>query len=154
MIKTSRLNIAPLNYDQFKDYIDNGCGSIITEEDKKWVQENHLDKIGSGNYLYTTFWIATNKEQEVVGEIAFKGEVNHFGEIEIGCYVMPEFRHKGYGTEMIDGMVDWAQQQGDARFVVAGVDHSNIFSQKMLGKNNFAYWGEKENMNIYYKILN
>jgi len=154
VIKTERLNIEPLNYEQFKSYIDNGCGSIITEQDKKWVREFHLDKIGANNYLYSTFWIATNKDQEVVGEIAFKGEPNHFGEVEIGCYVMPKFRHNGYGTEMIDGMVTWATMQGEARYVVAAVNYGNIFSQNMLKKNNFAYWGEKDMMNIYYKILN
>lgn len=154
MIQTARLHIAPLNYEQFKEYIENGCGSLTTKEDKKWVSENHLDKIGAGNYLYVTFWIAINKEQEVVGEVAFKGEANGFGEIEIGCYVMPQFRRKGYGTEIIDGMVGWATRQGEAKFVVAAVDYANVFSQKMLGKNNFSYWGNKADMNIYYKILN
>lgn len=154
MIKTERLNIEPLNYEQFRDYITNGCGSITTDEDKRWVREHHLDKIGDGNYLYSTFWIATNYESEVVGEVAFKGETNGFGEIEIGCFVTPAFRHKGYGTEMIDGMVGWATKQDEAKFVVAAVDYGNLFSQKMLGKNNFSYWGEKNGMNIYYKILN
>lgn len=154
MIQTERLHIAPLNYEQFKSYIEDGCGSIVSEEDKKWVTENHLDKIGAGNYLYSTFWIAINKEKEVVGEIAFKGETNKFGEIEIGCYVMPEFRHKGYGTEMIDAMVGWATRDGSARFVTAGVNPTNVFSKHMLRKNNFALWGEKNEMEVYYKILN
>lgn len=154
MIKTKRLNIAPLNYEQFKDYIEEGCGSIRTEEDKKWVKENHLDKIGIGNYLYSTFWVAINGGKEVIGEIAFKGETNKFGEIEIGCFVMENFRHQGYGAEMIDAMVEWAEDQKQAKFVVAAVGHENFFSQRMLKKNNFVYWGEKEEMNIYYKILN
>lgn len=154
MIETKRLHIAPLNYEQLKDYINENCGSIRTDEDKRWVTENHLDKIGTGNYLYNTFWLAVNDEKEVVGEIAFKGEANKFGEVEIGCFVMENFRHHGYGSEMIDAMVDWAEQQNQARFVVAAVNYDNLFSKQMLKKNNFVYWGEKNEMNIYYKILN
>ncbi len=151
MIKTTRLNIVPLTYEELKHYIITRCGSVTTDKDALWVIENHLFKMNGKNDLFCTFWLAIDKDKEIIAESAFKGEPNEFGEVEIGCYVMEEHRSNGYGTELIGGMVEWTKDQLGVEFVVAGVDPENNNSQKMLKNNNFTYWGEKNQMKVFYK---
>lgn len=154
MITTKRLNIVPLRYEEFIDYVNLRCGSVKTDEDALWVIENHIFKMTGRNDLFCTFWLAMDQAKEVIAEAAFKGEPNECGEVEIGCYVMEEYRGLRYGSELIGGMVEWAKMQPNVEFIVAGVSHENVNSAKMLKNNNFVYWGEKNNLQIFYKKSN
>lgn len=151
MIKTKRLNIVPLLYGELQEYVTTRSGSVTTDKDALWVIENHLFKMDGTNDLFFTFWLAIDTDKDIIAEGAFKGVPNEFGEIEIGCYVSEECRGKGYGTELIGAMVDWAKEQTHVEFVVAQVSPENNSSQKMLKNNNFTYWGDKGGMKIFYK---
>ncbi len=151
MITTERLNIKPLSYDMFKEYISNRCGSIKTDQDALWVIENHLFKLDGKHDLFATWWLGINEDDEVVAEAAFKGKPNKFGEVEIGMYVMESQRSNGYGNEIVMGLTKWASEQDGVEFVIAGVKPDNLHSQRIFKNNNFVMWGEKEGMMVFYK---
>ena len=47
------------------------------------------------------------------------------GEIEIGYGTMHGQRRKGYMTEAVGGMIDWAKQRADVKYILAETDENN-----------------------------
>ena len=60
-------------------------------------------------YLFSTLWtIILKEENKMVGDLCFVGEPDAEGEIEIGYGTYDEFRKRGYMTEAVNGMINWA----------------------------------------------
>jgi len=167
MIETSRLQIIPLNYEQLDLYLQangrlekllhlNDNGRTIAPDIKEMVTSFTLPKIkkaGTYNYLFHTFWIVVEKKSKnIVAELGFKGEPNHKGEIEIGYGTMPGQRGKGYMTEAVGGMIDWAKSQPGIHLVLAETDEKNIASVKIVQKNNFQFIKKKGKM-LWWKFV-
>jgi [ribosomal protein S5]-alanine N-acetyltransferase len=99
------------------------------------------------NYLFSTLWTAIDKrEQRMIGDLCFVGEPNTAGEVEIGYGTYPEFQGRGYMTEMVSGMVEWARTQPGVEAIIASTEKSNAASYKVLLKNGFIKCGETETM--------
>jgi len=166
MVETDRLIIIPLNYEQLDLYLQaNGRlekllhltdnGRTIAPDVKEMVAAFTLPKIkkaGAENYLFFTFWIVVEKQtRTIVAELGFKGEPNEKGEIEIGYGTMPAQRGKGFMTEAVGGMIDWAKNQPGIKYILAEIDEKNIASIKIIKKNNFQYLKTKGKM-FWWKI--
>lgn len=82
-------------------------------------------------------WKMTLRETgEMVGDICFKGPPDDLT-TEIGYGVLEPFRGKGYATEAVHAMTDWAFSQGTAYFVRAITDEGNAASEHVLEKLKF-----------------
>jgi GNAT superfamily N-acetyltransferase len=58
---------------------------------------------------WQAYWLIVVKETTVgVGLIGFKGYPNAEGETEIGYGIAPEYQGKGYMTEAVRALCDWA----------------------------------------------
>jgi ribosomal-protein-alanine N-acetyltransferase len=58
---------------------------------------------------WQTYWLIVLKERPVgIGLIGFKGHPNAEGETEIGYGIAPEYQGKGYMTEAVRALCDWA----------------------------------------------
>jgi ribosomal-protein-alanine N-acetyltransferase len=111
-----------------------------------------IKKAGAINYLFFTFWIVVEKHtRTIVAELGFKGEPNEKGEVEIGYGTMPAQRGRGFMTEAVGGMINWAQVQPDIKYILAETDEKNIPSIKIVQKNNFQYLKKKGKM-FWWKI--
>jgi [ribosomal protein S5]-alanine N-acetyltransferase len=115
MIKTERLVLLPLTYEQLKKYIK--CDNSLEEELKlnkslrtispalkEAFEQTILPAVAdkTKNYLYSTLWTAISKtENKMVGDICIVGETNAAGEIEIGYGTYPEFQRRGFITEIV-----------------------------------------------------
>ena len=166
MVETDRLIILPLNYEQLDLYLQaNGRlekllqltdnGRIIAPDVKEMVTNFTLPKIkkaGAINYLFYTFWIVVEKASKIiVAELGFKGEPNEKAEVEIGYGTMPAQRGKGFMTEAVGGMIEWARTQPSIKYILAETDEKNIASVKIVRKNNFQLVKQKGKM-IWWKI--
>jgi RimJ/RimL family protein N-acetyltransferase len=80
----------------------------------------------------------------MIGDLCIVGEPNEKGEIEIGYGTYDEFRGRGFMTEMVGGIIEWAKTQPRVRTIVASTNKTNIASFKVLQKNNFTKTGETE----------
>ncbi len=90
------------------------------------------------NYLYSTLWNVIDKaSNQMVGDLCFKGEPNAKGEIEIGYGIYPPFAGKGYMTEAIRVLMQWAFAQPGVEAIIAETNSTNIASHRTLEKNNF-----------------
>lgn len=160
MIKTERLFLKPLTYEQLVQYIKNDgsletalnlnmSSRVISNELKEAFEETILPNVAdtSKNYLFNTLWTAILiSENIMVGDLCFVGEPNEAGEVEIGYGTYEAFRKNGYMTEAVGGLVKWAAQQPAVLSIFAATEQSNRASSVILEKNNFMKAGEIEQL--------
>lgn len=158
MIETERLILKPLTYEQLIKYIKcdnsletelslNETSRTISPELQEAFDQTILPNVAdkTKNYLYSTLWTAISKtENKMVGDLCIVGEPNADGEIEIGYGTYDEFRNKGFMTEIVSGIIEWAKMQSIVKSIVASTDKTNLASSKVLEKNNFTKMGETE----------
>lgn len=160
MIETKRLLLVPLTYDQLILYIRadnslekelslNESARTIPPDLKEALEGTILPNMADPqkNYLYSTLWTLISKaENKMVGDLCFFGEPNQEGEIEIGYGTYDGFQNKGYMTEAVGGMIEWAKTQPGIRTITAGTEKNNSASFKVLEKNGFKKYGENETL--------
>lgn len=160
MIETKRLILKPLTYEQLVKYTKcdnsleeelnlNKTSRKISPELKEAFEETILPNVAdkSKNYLYSTLWTAILKtENKMVGDICMVGEPNSEGEIEIGYGTYDEFQNKGFMTEIVSGIIEWAKNQSNVKTIIASTNKTNIASFKVLQKNRFIKIGENETL--------
>ena len=156
MIETERLILKPLTYDQLTKYmrLDNSLETelnlntssrTISAELKEALEQTILPNVTNPdkNYLFSTIWTLISKtDNKMVGDLCFYGEPNADGEIEIGYGTYEEFRKRGFMTEAVGAMIEWAKKQPDIRTIIASTEKTNIDSFSILQKNNFTKSGE------------
>ncbi len=160
MIQTPRLFLIPLTYSQLLMYLKND-GSLeqelnlnasvreISPELKEALEETIIPHVAdqSKNYLYSTLWTVILKEQnQMSGDLCFYGEPNENDEIEIGYGTYEAFRGRGYMTEAVRGILEWAHRQPGLKAVVASTEKLNAASFAVLEKNHFLKTGENDTL--------
>lgn len=167
MIETERLIIKPLTYSQLVKYIQvdnsletelnlNETSRTISPELKDALEQTILPHVAdaSKNYLYSTLWTVISKaDNKMVGDLCFIGEPNPNGEVEIGYGTYDEFQSRGFMTEAVGGMIEWAKQQPDVKAIIASTDKTNVASYSVLIKNNFTKIGETDELYNWSLIL-
>jgi RimJ/RimL family protein N-acetyltransferase len=160
MIETERLFIRPLTYAQLKKYVKadnsleeelnvNSSSRTIMPELKEALEATILPNVAdtNKNYLFSTLWTIISKaDNKMVGDLCFIGEPDDNGDIEIGYGTYEEFQKRGYMTEAVKGMIQWARQQPTVKSIVASTDKRNAASYSVLLKNNFSKTGETEEL--------
>jgi RimJ/RimL family protein N-acetyltransferase len=168
MIETKRLLIKPLTYDQLVKYTlcDNSLEAelnlnttsrTISPELKEAFEQTILPNVAdkTKNYLYSTLWTAISKdENKMIGDLCIVGEPNAEGEIEIGYGTYDDFQGKGFMTEIVGGIIEWAKTQPIVKSIVASTERTNTASFKVLQKNSFLKTGETEQLFHWKLALN
>jgi RimJ/RimL family protein N-acetyltransferase len=156
MIETERLILKPLTYEQLTKYmrLDNSLETelnlnttsrTISADLREALEQTILPNVADSgkNYLFSTIWTIISKADNLmVGDLCFVGEPNADGEIEIGYGTYEEFRKRGFMTEAVGAMIEWAKKQPDIRTIIALTEKTNIDSFSILQKNNFTKSGE------------
>ncbi len=165
MIETSRLSILPLNYPELKKYLlaDNQLeilfgltqtNRVISKDVKEMVETftlPNMKNLQSGNYLFYTFWLVIDRSMNtIVAELGFKGIPNRDGEIEIGYGTMPGFERRGYMTEAVSGMLEWARGRSDVFVMLAETNDDNLASIRIVQKNGFVF-SERRGKMLWWK---
>jgi ribosomal-protein-alanine N-acetyltransferase len=166
MVETDRLIVTPLNYDQLRLYL-RGNGKLEKElrlannvrnvskeakESAEYFILPAMKKSVDDNYLFYTFWLVIEKtSRSIVAELGFKGSPGDEGEIEIGYGAFFNHQRKGFITEAVGGMIEWAKKRHDVKFILAETDENNLASIRVLQKNNFEVFDKKEKM-LWWKI--
>jgi len=154
---TERLEIIPIDYNQLKLLTENVlqferelnckyCGEkmegIILNIFKAQIE---LVRKNNENYFWYTFWLFKIKnEGKFIGSACFKNSPDNNCQVEIGYGINEKFQNKGYTTEAIKAMCEWALKQPLVSKVVAETEKGNIPSQKVLEKCNMIIFKETE----------
>ena len=160
MISSQNLILKPLNHQQLIKYIAND-GSLerelklnptnkeITPSIKEALAETILPNIDDAgkNHLFSSLWaIILKAESRMVGDICFVGEPAEDGEIELGYATYEDYRGKGYMTEAIDCIIEWAKRQDNVKSIFAQTAKDNPASWHILAKNNFVQVADEEDV--------
>lgn len=160
MIETERLILKPLTYEQLIKYTkcDNSLeeelnlhptARTLSPELKEAFEQTILPNVAdkTRNYLYATLWTAISKaENKMVGDLCIVGEPNAHGEIEIGYGTYDAFQNRGFMTEIVRGMIEWAKTQPQVKSIIASTEKTNGASFKVLENNHFIRIGETETL--------
>jgi [ribosomal protein S5]-alanine N-acetyltransferase len=79
--------------------------------------------------------------RRVVGSVGFHGAPNDSGQVEIGYHVEPAYRRRGFATEAVRALVDWAARERDVRRFRASVAPSNAPSLAIMSRLGFRQTG-------------
>ncbi|MCI1591232.1 GNAT family N-acetyltransferase [Heyndrickxia oleronia] len=92
-------------------------------------------------------WLVIIKENNtIIGDIGFKGKPNSENTVEVGYGIIPSAQNKGYATESVKEIINWAFTNDDVDRVVAECLHDNIPSIKVLEKLNMNKIGTVNDM--------
>lgn len=85
--------------------------------------------------------IIEKNSNTIIGSCGFNSLNFEANTAEIGYDLDSQFWNKGYGTEAVNGLVDYAFHQLNLKIIEAKVDPRNILSIKLLQKLNFEFQG-------------
>ncbi|WP_207515600.1 GNAT family N-acetyltransferase [Longitalea luteola] len=152
VIETERLHLFPLTINQLELYLKAGdqlekalgltpFGRTVSPPVASRVSQITLPAMerAGDDYLFHTFWLVVDKQSKViVAEIGFKGVPTASGEVEIGYGTMPAMQNKGYMTEAVKGLLQWAASRPDIKTVFAETRADNKPSIRVVEKNGFV----------------
>lgn len=134
-IKTKRMKLCPMADSEIAARME-----CINSDDLRVTYSGMLDecKRDPKNWLWYAPWKMILKDgQESVGDLCFKGPVKNHS-VKIGYGVQPEQEGRGYTTEALRAMTEWAFSQKDVVLVEAETAPDNKASQRVLEKCGFV----------------
>jgi RimJ/RimL family protein N-acetyltransferase len=87
------------------------------------------------------------RERPLAGHLGFHGppgvnELHRADAVELGYMVLPAYRQRGYATEAVQAMIDWAHEERDIRAFVASIAPDNEPSLALVRRLGFVHVGE------------
>ena len=164
ILETNKLKLIPLDAHNLRYSIEDrrkmerNLGVKITdtelEEPVKEAMRTSLKIVleNKKDYLWFTNWeIVLKKENRIIGGLCFKGRPDEQGRVEIGFGMQDEHRCKGYTTEAVKELINWAFIQEKVLSVIAETEKDNLPSHRVLEKMEMQKYQENEKM-FWWKI--
>ena len=101
-------------------------------------------------------WYLVSREpgaDTLVGLCQFKGRPDHVGAVEIAYSVLPSFRNKGYATEAVARLVEWAFGHRNVTGIFAETLPHSRRSIRIMEKNGFVFAGPGSEQGIVRYVL-
>ena len=92
-------------------------------------------------FWYTTWEIVLTSENVSVGGIGFAGFPDQEGVTMVGYFIDGNHREKGYATEALNCLIDWAKLEPSLKSIIADTPFFNLPSQNVLKKAGFKEFG-------------
>ena len=158
-IQTERLRLYPLRLDQLQCYIaspevlEQELGvdvsrEIVTDQLRRAIalKAAKMEHAAPSEHAWFTYWLIVVKDSLFgAGLAGFKGFPDAHGQAEIGYGIDPACQNKGYMTEAVKGLIQWAFQDPRCRAVIApNTKKWNIASNHVLKKVGMRVYGETE----------
>lgn len=143
-VETERLMIIPCTSEMIpvlvEQQYDNGP--------QVWDHLKQVEK--NPTLLYWGPWLAVLKSSgKVIGDLGFKGAPDDKSSVEIGYGLLQEYWNKGYATEAVAALMDWAWEQSSVQKIKAETLVDNPGSIRVLEKLGMTVVIESEEM-IYW----
>jgi len=165
VLETERLSIFPLSKTEMQLYIQQENAlekSLGLEKGKREITPELTDALKhsiipaieneSSQLEFVTLWTMVSRQDNImVGDLCFKGDPGPKKEIEIGYGTYPAYRGKGYMSEALIAITDWALSRGDVKLVLAETKEENIASQQILRKAGFQFYKQERGMFFWKK---
>lgn len=139
MIQTERLMIRAASDTEMRELIakepDEGVKAAYGEMLSLSIENPSLRE-------WYAAWLITLTGGERVGELCFRG-LPADGAVELGCGLLPDFWGKGYATEAVIAVTEWALKQPGVSRIEAEAEEDNLASLRVLEKAGFVPTGER-----------
>lgn len=146
-IQTERLILLPLKRSQLERYLTNLpelerdldltlSREILTDRVRSAIQMKltKMEALDEEHHLWITYWLVIIRAKNFgAGLVGFKGVPDDGGSTEIGYGIDPTCQNKGYMTETVQALVDWALRQPACQSVTA-IGVVNPASRRLLEK--------------------
>ena len=137
-VGTKRLLLTPMTEAETEALI-----AATQDEELRGAYEEMLDgcRRNPANSVWYAPWKMLLRENGVmIGDLCFKGPARD-GAVEIGYGIQPAYEGRGYTTEAVQAMVQWAFCQSKVLYVEAETEPQNKASQRILEKCGFVPHG-------------
>lgn len=106
--------------------------------------------------VWSFYWLLCRQESEVPVLVGNGGFLCHNNEIlELGYSVLSEYQRKGYATEAVRSMLEWAFPNLQKDRIIAYTYPYLKASIRVLEKNGFLFKGKAQNEGmLLYELLN
>jgi ribosomal-protein-alanine N-acetyltransferase len=135
-----RLRLCQLTSSEMRALLDGG-----EQPGRRWAEGYPLDGTlvalamqveqqhqGVARGVFGLFQVLRRSDDVVIGDVGFHSPPDDLGEVSVGFGVVPAVRGRGYATEALRTLLDWALQQPEVRVVHADTDLVNLASQRVL----------------------
>lgn len=146
-IQTERLLLLPLTRHQLERYLTDLPNlerdldltlsrDILTDRVRSAIEKKltKMENLARPMHAWITYWLVIIRAEKFgAGLAGFKGVPNAQGATEIGYGIDPTCQNKGYMTEAIRALVDWALEEPACKTVTA-TQVENPASRRLLEK--------------------
>jgi ribosomal-protein-alanine N-acetyltransferase len=139
-LTTPRLRLRPVSVAEMQELLDGRRAAGV-----RWAEGYPLDgslvavamqldlvKRGVDRGPFGHFQVLLRNEELVIGDVGFHAPPDELGEVSIGFGMVPAARGRGFATEALRGLLDWALRRPEIRSVHADTDLVNLASQRVL----------------------
>ena len=137
MIETNRLKIYAASQENMEAFIEAQTVEILKSA---YTEMLNGCLANPDQWDWYAIWMIELKDGTHIGELCFKG-LSADGIAEIGYGISEEYQNKGYATEAVKGVLEWAFSRPEVTAVEAETDPDNTASKKVLEKCGFALNG-------------
>lgn len=106
---------------------------------------------GQGMTGFGLWLIGEPRTASVVGSLGFMGPPDASGAVELGFGVVPAMQGRGFCTQAVSALVDWAWAQPRVALVTAHCEPANGASASVLRKCGFHCLGTADNLLVWEK---
>lgn len=147
-LNTERLIIEPRNIQEMSRLFEEEKDPIMKQAYKEMTDE--MLRCPERSELGCE-WKISLHDGTLVGGACFKGAPDERGSVEIGYGTFEEYRCRGYMTEAVSALCDWALSKPDIKQVEAQIEEGNLASEKVLLANGFIRNGDGEEGPLFVK---
>ena len=138
-VKTKRMIIQPMSDEEIENLIEASGSDELRTAYREMLSGCKRDP---ENRIWYAPWKMTLKNDDTyIGNLSFKGPAQD-NVVEIGYGILPDQEGKGYTTEAVQAMTQWAFGNADVVFVEAETEPENRASRRILEKCGFVLNGE------------
>jgi len=106
-----------------------------------------------GNFFWFTTWdIVLTSKNTSIGGIGFAGYPDQEGVTMVGYFIDGNHREKGYATESLNCLINWAKLEPALKTIIADTPFFNLPSQNVLKKAGFKEFSIGETVHLNEKI--
>jgi len=146
-ISTTRLELIPLTQQQLEMCLSDLSAfemqmgltitrNFFTERVRRAIRMKveKMRNVDESQHVWFTYWLIIIQGENIgAGMLGFKGHPNDDGSTEIGYGISPKYQNKGYMTEAVRALVDWAFSHEYCK-VITATEVENPASKHLLKK--------------------
>jgi [ribosomal protein S5]-alanine N-acetyltransferase len=132
---TSKLGLNPTEWQISEEYL------VETEDALQNFWLPMTAQYADNFFWYTNWEIVLTSANVSVGGIGFAGFPDQEGVTMVGYFIDGNHREKGYASEALQCLIDWAKLEPSLKTIIADTPFFNLPSQNVLKKAGFKEFG-------------